>query len=79
MELLQVFQPEIFWTGKHILYFQMRRFYVFFDWKIYAVLILLKMTILLELHFDRNVDIYKISSFKVFENISFQIIFLKNF
>ena len=39
------------------------------------------MTIFLELRFEGNVNIYKVSSFKDFENvhICFQIIFLVNF
>ena len=37
----------------------------------YAILILLKMSILLELRFERNVNIFKVSSFKDFENVIF--------
>ena len=36
---------------------------------IYVTLILLKMPLLLELRFERNVFIYKIYSFKDFENV----------
>ena len=36
-----------------------------------TILILLKMSILLELRFETNVNIYKISSFKDFENVIF--------
>ena len=74
-ELLRVCQSEIFCTRKYndykisnvkFLCF----FFVFFltetFFYICVILILLKMSIFLELRFGRNLNIYKVSSFKVF-------------
>ena len=53
----------------------MSSFYVFFLLKrffyICVILILLKMSVFLELRFDRNLMIYKVSSFKDFQNVVF--------
>ena len=55
---------------KHILYFQMSSFYAVWL-KRYVILILQKMSILLELRFHINVNIYNVSSFKDFQNVVF--------
>ena len=53
----------------------MSSFYVFFllerFFYICVILILLKMSVFLELRFDRNLMIYKVSSFKDFQNVVF--------
>ena len=47
-------------------FFLLKRFFY-----ICVILILLKMSVFLELRFDRNLMIYKVSSFKDFQNVVF--------
>ena len=50
----------------YVFFFLLKRFFY-----ICVILILLKMSVFLELRFDRNLMIYKVSRFKDFQNVVF--------
>ena len=70
-ELLKDFQSEIFCTAKHILNFQMGNFFTETFVLNLCNFDVAEVSILLELRFKRNVNIYRVSSFKDFGNVIF--------